>query len=229
MAAHSLSILWDHIRRCCLNCGRDASEVVVIGASKRQPPNRIQGLIQEGLTDLGENYVQELIDKQAALESHRDIHWHFIGHLQRKKVRQIIGRVDWIHSVDRIELAQEINHRAAQEGTHSNILIQIHTGTEASKGGVPPEEAASLIRACNTFEHVHIGGLMTLPPYFDDTEQVRPFFSQVRELRDAINQQAVYKQPLRELSMGMSHDYQVAIEEGATMIRIGTLLFGPRE
>ena len=159
----------------------------------------------------------------------RQIEWHYIGRLQRRKIRQLVGHVDWIHSLDTIELAKEIDRRAAEQGLVQKTLIQVHQGHEGGKGGVIPEELPQLIKSCLDLPHVQLLGLMTLPPYQEHADAVRPHFAQLRELRDAINREAVYKEPLMQLSMGMSHDYEIAIEEGATMVRIGTALFGNRK
>jgi len=213
----------------CQQCGRNPDAITLIGASKAQNIERIQELVEQGLEDLGENYVQELLQKQTALAALGSrLRWHFIGRLQRRKIRQIIDKVTCIHSLDRLELAQEIDRRAAEQGLQCRALIQVNVGEEASKGGLLPNEVIPFIEACYDLAHLDLVGLMTLPPFHEEAENSRPYLRQLRELRDAINKAAVYKQPLRELSMGMSHDYRIAIEEGATMIRLGTLLFGPR-
>lgn len=229
----SLTDVHQCIRKICQQCGRDPEAITLIGASKHQSIEKIHELARLGLQDFGENYVQELLEKQKTLQE-RDpqhasrIRWHFIGVLQRRKVKQIIDKVDWIHSLDRLEVAHEIERRAALRDINCQVLIQINLGDEASKSGLAPDDLMEFMSALKPFSHIHIGGLMTMPPYFENCEEVRPFFKQLRELRDAINKLAVYKKPLRELSMGMSHDYTVAIEEGATMVRIGTALFGER-
>lgn len=177
-----------------------------------------------GIVDVGENYVQEMLAK---MESYPDFNWHFIGNLQRNKVKYIIGRVCLIHGVDSLKLAEEINKRAKSLGIVQNILIQINQGEE-TKGGLKREEVKDFVRMLKDFENLRLKGLMALPPYFEDPEKVRPYFVEIRELMDSINKNGLYKEPLMELSMGMSNDYVVAVEEGSTMIRIGTALFGER-
>lgn len=221
------------ISRVCLRCDREPTEVRLIGASKLQPILHLITAAQEGLCAFGENYVQELRQKQEKMTQEypdffRQVEWHFIGRLQRRKVRQLVGHVGWIHSLDGIELAKEIERRAAEQGLSQRVLIQVHQGEEISKGGITPAALPQLVKACLDLPHLRVVGLMTLPPYQEDIERVRPDFRQLKQLRDAINREAVYKEPLTELSMGMSHDYEVAIEEGATMVRIGTALFGQR-
>lgn len=228
-----LQLIRQRIQDTCRHCGRNVADIRLIGASKQQPMNRLISAIQEGLCTFGENYVQELLTKQEVMtqqypQSIRQIEWHFIGRLQRRKVRQLIGHVEWIHSMDRIELAQEIERRAAERGLVQKTLIQVHLGPEASKGGIIPDELPQLVKSCADLAHIRVMGLMALPPYQENADATRPHFIQLRQLRDAINREAVYKEPLTELSMGMSHDYTVAVEEGATMVRIGTALFGER-
>lgn len=233
----SIHLRLQRIRQCiqetCVRCGRHTEDIRLIGVSKLQTLPLLVSAIQEGLFAFGENYCQELLNKQEImtreyLQYARQIEWHYIGRLQRRKVRLLIGRVDWIHSLDRIELAQEIDRRAAERGLVQKTLIQVHQGQEASKGGIIPEDVPQLLKACLDLPHLQVCGLMTLPPYEESSNAVRPYFRQLKQLRDAINEEAVYKRSLRELSMGMSHDYETAIEEGATMVRIGTALFGER-
>ncbi len=154
--------------------------------------------------------------------------WHFIGHLQRNKVRQIIDKTALIHSVDSQPLAREIDRRAASIGRCQPILIEINLRGESSKAGTPPDQVEPLVREIEALSHVSLRGLMTMPPYSEDPESSRPFFRKLREIRDAINTKKLYKEPLKELSMGMTGDFKVAIEEGATMVRIGTGIFGER-
>lgn len=179
-----------------------------------------------GVWDFGENYVQEFLEKKRTLAT--ALRWHFIGHLQRRKAKDVVGEAVLIHSLDSYPLAYEINKEAAKRNLVQNCLLQVNVGGEASKSGVRPDEAPGLLRELSGLKNVSVIGLMTLPPFFENPEAVRPFFRQLRELRDSLNAQGGYRFPLKELSMGMSHDYRAAIEEGATMVRIGTAIFGER-
>lgn len=202
----------------------------LICVTKAQPIEKIQQAIEAGETHFGANYSQELVTQssQLAAKAPRAIHWHFIGHLQRNKVKQILPLVDLIHSVDSLSLAQEINKRALALGKVQNILIEINLGGESSKTGLSPSAITLLIKELNTLENIQLKGLMCIPPALPDPEHVRPYFKQLREIREDINQKKLYKGPLTELSMGMSQDYEVALEEGSTMIRVGTKIFGER-
>ncbi len=228
----SLEEIKQRIQQACRQSQRKAHEIRLVGASKHQSLDKIRILAREGLLNFGENYVQELLEKQSACGNDsqlKNLNWHFIGQLQRKKIRQIVGKVNLIHSVDRLELIEELSKRSALADVCTAILIQVNLSGESSKGGVRPKHLPALIQSAATISHVDIHGLMTLPPATDDAEQTRPFFQQLRHLRDEINQQAVYRMPIKELSMGMSQDFAVAIEEGATLIRLGTILFGSRD
>ncbi|MCX7991076.1 MAG: YggS family pyridoxal phosphate-dependent enzyme, partial [Proteobacteria bacterium] len=155
------------------------------------------------------------------------VRWHFIGGLQRNKVKYIIGKVFLIHSLDSISLAEEIDKRARNAGVIQNVLVQINQG-EDTKGGVPLSSAEDLIKNLNKFRNINLLGLMSMPPFLEDVGRLRSYFKEVRELRDYLNSRSCYKEPLRELSMGMSSDFEIAIEEGSTMVRVGTALLGER-
>ncbi len=219
--------------------------VTLIAVTKGQPTTRIEEAWQAGQRDFGENYAQELLEHVGAALCGRparegtqaegthggvplqETTWHFIGHLQRNKVKQIIDKVSLIHSVDSLRLAEEINHQAAKLGKIQPILIEVNLG-EATKSGIALAALDPLIRALSPLTHLELTGLMGMPPPASDPEAARPHFKHLREIRDAINNKRVYKLPLTELSMGMTHDYQVAIEEGSTLVRIGTGIFGNR-
>ncbi|GAB4431757.1 MAG: YggS family pyridoxal phosphate-dependent enzyme [bacterium] len=198
---------------------------LIIAVTKTIPLERIVKLKEIGIKDLGENYVQELLSKMKELP---DLNWHFIGTLQKNKAKYITGEVLLIHSVDNLSLAEELNKRASKRGLVQQILIQINQGEE-TKGGVRIDEAESLISELNKYSNIKVKGLMAMPPFKTNPEEVRPYFKEVRELRDYLNKKAVYKELLTELSMGMSSDYAVAVEEGSTILRIGTALFGERK
>jgi pyridoxal phosphate enzyme (YggS family) len=206
------------------HANRPPSEIQLIAATKTIPIQQLKETHQLGLKTFGENRIQELKHKAPQLPP--DIQWHFIGPLQTNKVRDAIKYTTLIHSLDRIELANEIEKRAAAISKIQKVLLEINIAAESSKHGCPPNQAIDLIRHINQMKHLEIHGLMTVAPYHQNPERTRPYFTQMRQLRDQIQQQTGYILP--ELSMGMSHDYEIAIQEGATMIRIGTALFGTR-
>ncbi len=205
--------------------GRDPGSVKLVAVTKMVEIDEIQEAAQAGVVAFGENYVQEGLKKIEKLKPVRE--WHFIGHLQSNKVKYVLGIFDLIHSVDRLSLAEQIQKRAEQRGLTQQILIQVNISGEESKSGVERNETLSLVTRIKEFPGITLRGLMTMPPYFDDPEKSRPYFRILREIRDEAERKCSISLP--ELSMGMSGDYQVAIEEGATIVRIGTAIFGPRE
>ncbi|MBI2339113.1 MAG: YggS family pyridoxal phosphate-dependent enzyme [Deltaproteobacteria bacterium] len=207
---------------------RDPNKIRLVAVSKAKPAEMIGEAHQAGQKTFGENYVQEFLEKYRALLP-LQIPWHFVGHIQRRKVKEIVGKAILIHSLDSFPLAHEIEKRAAEKNLVQKCLLEINIGGEESKTGVAPDEAAPLLKDLSGLDHLLVTGLMALPPLFDDPEKSRPFFIELRKLRDEINAKKVYKSELTELSMGMSHDFEVAIEEGATYIRVGTAIFGERE
>ena len=213
------------IEDACRRVGRDPSEVTLLGASKTVPPEVIKEFYRCGLRCFGENKAQEFLAKYEALEG-LEIDWHFIGRLQTNKVKYLIGRVSLIHSLDRKPLADEIQKRAQKRGAVQDVLIEVNVGGEESKGGVEPERLKELYEYARGMENLRVIGLMTIPPYFENPEEVRPYFVRLRELRDQLEEE--FGEKLPHLSMGMSHDFKVAVEEGATIVRIGTRLFGER-
>lgn len=225
--AQNLLEINNRVRAACSRTGRDAAEVSIIGVTKMVSLDRIREGIEAGVKILGENYVQEAVKKIRVLSDLR-ISWHFIGHLQSNKAKVALESFDFIHTVDRESLALELNRLAHKRGKRVPILIQVNTGYEGSKSGLAPEELSTFFERLSTLDGLEIRGLMALPPYYDDPEKIRPHFRYLRELLQRLRRQAVRPEELSELSMGMSHDFEVAIEEGATMIRIGTALFGIR-
>ncbi|OQY19673.1 MAG: YggS family pyridoxal phosphate enzyme [Desulfobacteraceae bacterium 4572_35.1] len=223
----NLNTIHQRIEQACSRCGRDPHQVELIAVSKKKPAELIAQAAQAGQRVFGESYVQEYVDKQQQLST--DIRWHFIGALQTNKVKYLHGSTELIHSVDRLSLAKEIDKQWRKIDKVANILIQVNIGNEASKAGVTPDAAETLIRAVAGLPNVHIQGLMALPPYADDVEQVRPWFRQLRQLAQNIDKLNLPQISMSTLSMGMSHDFEVAIEEGATLVRIGTAIFGERE
>ena len=225
--AQNLLVINDRIRAACARVGRDAAGVSLIGVTKMVPLNRIREGVEAGIRILGENYVQEASKKVQAL-SDLSISWHFIGHLQSNKVKVVLEAFDLIHSVDRENLARELDRQAHRQGRRIPVLLQVNTGQEETKSGLPPEELLPFFERLSAWDGLDVRGLMALPPYYDDPEEVRPHFRTLRKLLDRLRERTAGPERLSELSMGMSHDFEVAIEEGATMIRIGTALFGTR-
>lgn len=216
------------IASACRRSGRQPEEVTLLAVAKTFPAEVVAEAVRAGVVDIGENYVQELLAKRASLSS-PGIRWHFIGHLQSNKVRQIAGWVHLVHALDTTALARELNGRAAQAGRTIEALVEVNTTGENSKFGVPPENTRAFIRALEAFPHIRIVGLMTIGPFLPDPEGSRPMFRQLRELRDAIASAPQPNVDLHHLSMGMTGDFEVAIEEGATIVRIGTAIFGSRK
>lgn len=216
------------IRDACFRCGRKPDEVLLVGVSKTFPPDRIREAVKAGLRDFGESYAQELREKREQLKA-EDIRWHFIGHLQTNKVKYLADFVYLIHSVDNIRVAEEINKRAERAGRKIDILLEVHTTAEATKYGVVPEKTADLARQISQLPWVSVQGLMTMGPFSDDPNDSRPSFRLLAELRRQVEQEGIPGVSMKHLSMGMTHDFEVAIEEGATMVRIGTAIFGERK
>jgi len=206
--------------------GRDAGEIKLVAVSKTVGGARIREAIEAGVTILGENYVQEAREKIE--EIGHGIQWHMIGHLQSNKVKYAVTLFDYIHSIDGISLAREIDRRAEQKGRRVRALVEVNLSGESSKFGIGSEAVMDLIHHVGTLKHISIEGLMIMPPYFDEPEKARPYFIRLREFRDRIQKEGIEGVRMDELSMGMSGDFEAAIEEGATMIRVGTAIFGER-
>lgn len=223
----NLAGIEQQISEACLRSGRDRSEVTLIAVSKTKPLSDILTVSELGQVCFGENRVQELLPKIDGSKG-KNISWHLIGHLQTNKVRQIVGKTDMIHSVDSYKLAECINAESAKLGIVSDILMEINIGSEESKFGVTCDEAYILAKQIGTLKNVHLCGLMTVAPIVSEPEQTRPFFRRMRELFIDINSKNYDNVNMNVLSMGMSHDFCVAIEEGATMVRVGTGIFGAR-
>lgn len=217
-------LILDRVESACARAGRPADEVRVIGVTKTKPAEVLRAAHAAGITDIGENYVQELVQKHAMLGE--IVRWHFIGHLQRNKVGEIIPFIGMIHGVDSERLATEISRRAQTIGRRIPVLAQVNTSGEESKHGIAPDQLSQLVSHMAELPGIELQGLMTIPAIFDDPEGVRPMFRLLRELRD--HTRTTTGLPLPHLSMGMTGDFEAAIEEGATMVRIGTALFGGR-
>ncbi len=227
IAKDRLDSLHARMARACERGARDLSTVALVGAAKTVSAERLREFLHAGLAEVGENYVQEGLAKMAALQS-ESARWHLIGALQSNKARQAVGAFDMIHSVDRVALAQALNGAAQGIGKVQDVLLQVNLGREAGKAGCAPQELENLARFCAKLTNVRVCGLMCLPPFEPDAERSRPYFHQLRTLRDALLENELLEAETAELSMGMSNNFEVAIEEGATLIRIGTALFGER-
>ena len=209
-------------------CRREPEEITLLAVTKTHPVQIIQQAIEAGVTDLGENRVQEAEEKIEQL-GRVNARWHLIGHLQSNKARRAVKLFDMIHSADSVALAKRLDHICTEENREElPVLIQVDLAGEATKSGVSEEKLPELVAAIKGCTHLRLRGLMILPPFLEDPELVRPYFRRLREIRDALRSHAAFGAGEGELSMGMSHDYEVAIEEGATMVRIGTAIFGER-
>jgi len=224
--ADNIRLVRDRIAAASRRAGRSPAEVRLMAVTKTVDDERIREAIAAGVEIIGENYVQEARRKRETLG--RNGEWHLIGHLQTNKAKTAVRLFDMIHSVDRPELAAEIDRRAREAGRVMPILIEVNLAGEASKSGLPPEAAGALIRTIAPLPNLSVAGLMTMPPWFDDPEAARPFFRALRELRDRIAAEEIPGVNLGELSMGMTGDYTVAVEEGATIVRVGRGIFGER-
>lgn len=210
-----------------LSCGRDPADIRLVAVSKKMSEAMILEAIAAGADILGENFIQEARQKAENLSS-CDVSWHFIGHLQSNKAKYAVRIFDLIHTLDSLKLALELNKRAEKINKVQNVLIQVNISGELSKAGVDPDNIIALLKEITPLKNISVNGLMTMPPFFSDPEKARPFFASLRNLRDEINQKALPGIYLKELSMGMTGDFEVAIQEGATLVRIGTAIFGKR-
>ena len=221
----NLEAVRERIARAAERAGRDPDDVTLVGASKKVPVEQIEAALDAGLRHVGENFVQEAIPKHDLIGQRAT--WHFIGHLQRNKVKYVLPRFDIIESVDSERLAREIGKRAQQAGQQMRVLLQVDVGDETTKFGVSPEQAGELAGLLHSLDGLKLEGLMAMPPFEADPEDARPYFVRLRELRDAIEASNPAME-LPHLSMGMTHDFEVAVQEGATIVRVGTGIFGPR-
>ena len=222
-----LKCVKDRITEAALACGRDPKAVNLVAVSKTVPADRVLAAINAGVTDLGENYVQEAREKIEAL-GRETVSWHFIGHLQSNKAKYAVKLFDLIHSVDSFKLAKELDRRARAVGKVQKVLVQVNISGEATKSGIETQQAVALVRQMARLDNLAICGLMTMPPYFNSPEKARPYFRALRDLRDLILTEAIPNVSMAELSMGMTGDFGAAIQEGATLVRIGTAIFGER-
>lgn len=226
MLCENLKKVEDNVDAACREAGRSRDEVTLIAVSKTKPVEMLSTIYNQGIRDFGENKVQEMCDKMEQLPS--DIRWHMIGHLQTNKVKYIVGHTTLIHSVDSLHLAKEIEKQAKKKDVTVDILVEVNIAEEESKFGIHKEETYELVRQIAALPHVHICGLMTIAPYVENPEDNRMYFRGIRQLSVDIAEQNIDNVDMDVLSMGMTGDYMVAIEEGATMVRVGTGIFGER-
>ena len=225
---HRLAQVRERIATAAARCGRESTEVTLVAVSKTHPADAIREALRAGLTDFGENRVQEA-ESKIPLVKDEDARWHLIGHLQANKARRAVKLFDVIHTVDSTSLAQRLDRACGDEQRKELlVLIQVDLAGEATKSGVAESKLSDLVESVRQCPRLRLTGLMILPPFFEDPEQVRPFFKRSRELRDEIQAGGHFGDQPGELSMGMSHDFEVAIEEGATIVRVGTAIFGER-
>ena len=223
-----LKMVRGRIANAAIACNRDPKSIRLVAATKTVPADRIRVAIRAGIRDVGENYVQEAREKIESLKD-EEVSWHFIGRLQTNKAKYAVRMFDLIHSVDSLKLANELNKRAAKIEKVQKILIQVNISGEKTKSGIETERAIDLVRQIAALGNIAICGLMTLPPYFNAPEKVRPYFKSLKILQERIRDADIPNVGMDELSMGMSGDFETAIEEGATIVRIGTAIFGERK
>lgn len=235
VAANCREVL-ERISEAAARSGRDPKEIKLLAASKSQSVDKIRAAIESGIRLFGENYVQEAEAKRSAIGGSIDgqsaigesVEWHMIGHLQRNKVKTALDFFDLIQSLDSVELARALDKEGKRRGRAVRAFVEVNLAAEESKNGVAEDQVASLLEEIGRLTYISIEGLMAVPPFREKPAEVRPYFRALRELRDGLKALKIPNIDLRELSMGMTHDYPVAIEEGATLVRIGTAIFGPR-
>jgi hypothetical protein len=225
--ATSLLAVRQRLARAIERAGRLPSSTRLVAISKTRPAGDVRAAFEAGQVDFGENRVQEALEKIAAT-SDIPITWHLVGHLQSNKAKRAAGLFAWIHSIDSADLLKRVDAAAAEAGSRPELLVQVDLAGEPTKHGAPAEAWLSLFEAASACRAVRVAGLMLLPPFTPDPEDARPYFRRLRELRDELAVRGVPAAMLRELSMGMSHDFEVAVEEGATLVRVGTAIFGER-
>jgi pyridoxal phosphate enzyme (YggS family) len=216
----------DHVFEAAAKAGRDGTKIKLLAAAKSQSIDALRTAVAAGVTLVGENYVQEAKEKRQQIKA--TVEWHMIGHLQRNKTKAAVEVFDVIQSLDNVALARELDKEGRKRGKPIRALVEVNLGDEESKAGIDRNGVAGLLEEIADLSNLRIEGLMTVPPFRDDLEKVRPYFRELRELKENLGGKNLPNIELKELSMGMTHDYTVAIEEGATIVRIGTALFGPR-
>ena len=226
MLKENLTQVQNNIAAACQKAGRDLNDVTLIAVSKTKPIEMLQEVYDEGIRTFGENKVQEMMDKEGIMP--KDIKWHMIGHLQRNKVKYLMGKTALIHSVDSLRLAEEISNQSVKHQVETDILVEVNIAEEESKFGITKEEAIQLVTDISKLPNIHIKGLMTIAPFVDDPEDNRKYFKEIKQLSVDIKNKNIDNVSMEILSMGMTGDYMVAIEEGATLVRVGTGIFGER-
>ena len=226
MIAENVAYIQSKIAAAAQKSGRSPSDVKLIGVTKTIDIERIRALLNLGVKSLGENKPQELVEKYNILGSEPE--WHLIGHLQTNKVKMVIDKVSMIHSLDSLRLANEINRRSADINRKTNVLVEINIASEPSKHGIAPDETSEFVRQLVEMQHLNVCGLMCIAPYVDEPEKNRIYFVKMRQIFIDIKSKYVHNKDILDLSMGMTNDYEIAVEEGATMVRIGTGIFGLR-
>lgn len=227
MLKENLAEVQSRVEQACKRAGREVAEVTLIAVSKTKPVTDLQEIYNAGVRDFGENKVQEMCDKMEKMP--KDINWHMIGHLQRNKVKYIVDKVYLIHSVDSLRLAEEISREAVKKQVEVNILIEVNVAQEESKFGTTTEETEKLVRDISFLPGVHIKGLMTIAPFVEDPEENRIYFRKLRQLAVDIGNKNIDNVSMSILSMGMTGDYTVAVQEGSAIVRVGTGIFGERD
>ena len=227
MIKENLEAVEARILSACERAGRKREEITLIAVSKTKPVELIREAMEQGIVDFGENKVQEMCRKIEEIKE--PLRWHLIGHLQRNKVKYIVDKTCLIHSVDSFKLAEEIEKEAGKKEIICPVLVEINIGEEESKSGIQKEEAITLVRQISGLPHIRVKGLMCVPPASENPESSRAYFRQMRMLREEIRNMSLVNVDMEELSMGMTGDFEVAIEEGATYVRVGTAIFGARD
>ena len=216
-----------NVKKACERSGRNFQDITIIAVSKTKPLSDVEELLSHGVMEFGENKVQEMVDKYEHVS--KPVHWHLIGHLQTNKVKYIVDKACLIHSVDSVHLAKEIEKEAAKKGVVAKVLLEVNIAQEETKFGLKMEEVLPLVESVAEFPHIKIQGLMTIAPYVQNPEENRPVFRQLKKLSVDIAAKNINNVTMSVLSMGMTGDYQVAVQEGATMVRVGTGIFGERD
>ena len=222
-----LARVLEQIARAAERAGRSEKDITLIAVSKTFDPVTVQQAVLAGAHDLGENRVQEALTKVSMVEG--DVRWHLIGHLQSNKARQAVETFDVIHTIDSVQLTDRLDRLAGETGRRPTVMVQVDLAHEPTKSGADEGDLPAIIKALDAAHNLYFRGLMVIPPFFDSPEQTRPYFRRLRGILEDLNRQRGAGQKLTELSMGMSHDFEAAIEEGATMVRVGTAIFGSRE
>jgi len=225
---HNIQSLRERIAKAAATCGRSPEDVVLLAISKKFQKESIYQAIDAGIRQFGENRIQEADVKIPGFPKTLNLEWHFVGHLQSNKARRAAELFDMIHSVDSAKLAAKLNQACLEIGKTLPVLLQVDIGKEESKFGAVPDQIREVVEAISGFDGIRLDGLMTIPPFFEDTELVRPYFVKLREWKERLESEQPGCLGRQHLSMGMSHDFEVAVQEGATIVRIGTAIFGPR-